>query len=76
MNKKLTRIGVQSGMLNYVDNETPPHYFIASWATTEELQDFAELILHECISICEEGESTQMTSSGAAQRIRTTFGIE
>jgi hypothetical protein len=40
MNDKLIRIGLQSGMLNYVDNETPRQYFIASWATEVELQEF------------------------------------
>lgn len=76
MNDRLIDFGIKSGMLNYVDNETPREYFIASWAKTEELQDFAELILRECIAICQDGISTQMTSSGAAERIRTTFGIK
>lgn len=76
MNDKLIRIGLQSGMLNYVDNETPRRYFLASWATEVELQDFAELIIQECINICENGTNTQMTSSGAAEQIKLTFGIE
>lgn len=76
MNDRLIDFGVQSGMLNYVDNETPRYYFVASNATIEELQNFAELIVRECIAICQDGISTQMTSSGAGERIRATFGIE
>jgi len=76
MNAKLVRIGLQSGMLNYVDNETPPEYFIASWATEVELQEFAELIVRECVTICESGSNTQMTSSGAAEKIRLLFDIK
>lgn len=37
---------------------------------------FAEMIIRQCIVICEEGASTQMTSPGAGERIRTTFGVE
>jgi|LauGreDrversion4_2_1035121.scaffolds.fasta_scaffold36002_8 hypothetical protein len=58
MNNKLVRIGLQSGMLNYVDNETPTHYFIASWATEVELQDFAELVARECIEVIRDMEKT------------------
>jgi len=34
---------------------------------------FANLILEECIKICEEGDKTQMTSKGAADRISLLF---
>ena len=37
---------------------------------------FAQLILLECIDICENGTSTQMTSSGAAGMIKQRFGID
>lgn len=58
MNAKLVRLGLQSGMLNYVDNETPPEYFIASWATEVELRDFMELVARECIDVIREVQNT------------------
>lgn len=40
------------------------------------LQEFADLIVNECIQICEEGTVTQTTSSGAAIMIKQRFGNE
>lgn len=70
------KFGSDSSMLNYVDLETPRHYFIADWANVCDLDMFADLIIKECIQICEEGESTQMTAGGAADKIRQHFGVE
>lgn len=40
------------------------------------LQEFADLIIRECIQICEEGTKTQTTSSGAAMMIKNRFGVK
>ena len=40
------------------------------------IEKFAELIVRECVGICESGASTQTTSSGAAQMIKQHFGVE
>ena len=56
MNKLIIKAGLDSGMLNYVDHETPRHYFLASWATEEDLEKFAELIIRECIAQLEIGK--------------------
>ena len=37
---------------------------------------FADLIIQECIDICERGGETQTTSQGAAVLIRQRFGIQ
>ena len=37
---------------------------------------FAELIVRECVQICEQGTATQTTSSGAASIIKQHFGVE
>jgi len=39
-------------------------------------EKFAELIVKECVGICESGTSTQTTSSGAAQMIKLHFEVE
>ena len=36
----------------------------------------AELVVKECIDICESGTSTQTTSGGAAILIKQKFGIK
>jgi len=50
MNEQLIKIGLESGMLNYVDNETPRHYFLSGHADEQDLAKFAELIVRECAS--------------------------
>ena len=37
--------------------------------------EFAKLIIRDCISICERGDSTQTTSAGAASQIRQKYNI-
>jgi hypothetical protein len=37
---------------------------------------FAELIVQECVQVCEQGTATQTTSSGAASMIKQHFGVE
>jgi len=39
-------------------------------------EQFAKLIVNECIDICEQGTATQTTSSGAASMIRQHFGMD
>ena len=39
------------------------------------LLNFAELIVRECVAICESGTPTQTTSGGAAEIIKLKFGI-
>jgi hypothetical protein len=53
MNEQLIKIGLESGMLNYVDNETPRHYFLSGHADKQDLEKFAELIVRECINVVE-----------------------
>ena len=42
----------------------------------EGLDLFAELIIKECLEICEAGTATQTTSSGAANLIKQKFNID
>jgi hypothetical protein len=53
MNERIIKLGLESGMLNYVDNETPRHYFLCGNADEECLVKFALLIVKECIAIVE-----------------------
>jgi hypothetical protein len=40
------------------------------------LKEFSDLIIKECIKICEDGTDTQTTSGGAAILIKQRFGIK
>ena len=53
MNPNIIKAGLDTGMLNYVDNETPRYIFINALALEEDLERFAELIIQECARIAE-----------------------
>jgi len=73
MNEQLIKIGLESGMLNYVDNETPRHYFLSGHADEQDLAKFAELIVKECADIATINQF-QWDSSGGY--VLKHFGIE
>ena len=50
MNEKIIKLGLDSGMLNYIDHETPRHYFLCGFANEQDLEKFAELIVRECLN--------------------------
>jgi len=54
MNEQIIKLGLDSGMLNYVDHETPRHYFLCGNADEECLEKFAELIVRTCIAKCDD----------------------
>jgi hypothetical protein len=64
MNKRIKELAIEARLLT-------------GWPVGEvEYQKFAELIVRECIEICLTGTDTQITSEGAAQKIRQYFGLE
>ena len=42
---------------------------------TRQLERFADLLIKECIAVCQSGTSTQTTGSGAADMIKQRFGL-
>ena len=42
---------------------------------TRQLERFADLLIKECIIICQAGNNTQTTSKGAADMIKQRFGL-
>jgi hypothetical protein len=75
MNDKLIQIGLDSGMLNYVDNETPRHYFLSGHADEQDLQKFAELIVQECVVIVADAVDHREPASTYVSKIKEHFGL-
>jgi hypothetical protein len=42
---------INSGLVNYIDNETPRHYFISAHADIKHIEEFVKLFLDECIEV-------------------------
>ena len=87
MNERIIKLGLESGMLNYVDNETPRHYFLCGNADEECLVKFAELIVRECANVIADNDlakdcGTIMMDSYAkgmrysAHLIKEHFGVK
>ena len=53
MNKKILKLALDAGVLNYVDLETPRHYFVSAHANEEDVEEFAKLIIQECAKIAD-----------------------
>lgn len=77
MNERIIELALEAGLLNYVDNETPRHYFIHAHADLEEVQRFADLIAQECAQICHDMPTIyKVDPSDCAAAIKEHFGIE
>ena len=50
MNIKLLKLALDAHLLNYVEHETPRHYFIDGYADIETVQEFAELLITAVLS--------------------------
>ena len=82
MNERIKQLAEQAGFMMWGDEAWNPGDVI-DWAARydDELEKFAELIVRECIDICEKGTATQTTSGGAAILIKAIlikqrFGVE
>jgi hypothetical protein len=76
MNQRIIKLGLESGMLNYVEHETPRHYFLCANADEECLAKFAELIVREC-GVALSPMLRDMVSRGQAyDLIKQHFGVE
>jgi hypothetical protein len=74
MNKRIIELGLKAHLLNYIDNETPPNYFVSGYADQQEVIDFAHSLIQECVSIAD--HSVENGKSIIGERIKQHFGIE
>jgi hypothetical protein len=47
MDDRFIKLALDAGLLNYVDHETPRHYFINGHADLEDVAKFAKLVILE-----------------------------
>jgi hypothetical protein len=71
MNERIRELAVKCGAWNQIYSNKE---FMVD--RTFNVEKFANLLLQECIQICEDGTDTQTTSGGAAILIKQRFGIE
>lgn len=76
MNPKFIELVDKAGFALWDDEDWRPKDAFVDWSSNydKELEKFYELIVEECVNICLNGMTTQMTSGGAAIRIRQHFG--
>ena len=74
MNERIIKLGLDSHMLNYIDNETPRRYFLSGHADEDDLQKFAELIVQECIDWCNAYASVDGTAQKIVESIKKDLG--
>jgi hypothetical protein len=73
MNERIIKLGLESGMLNYIDNETPRHYFLCGLADERCLEKFALLIVRECADIA---SINQHQYCSVGKYVLEHFGVE
>ena len=78
MNIKLLKLALDAHLLNYVEHETPRHYFIDGHADEETVQEFAELIVKECMLLCtcENPDPRDSIELQCSNRIKEHFGVK
>ena len=72
MNDRIIKLGLDSHMLNYIDNETPRSYFLSGHADEDDLKKFAELIIRECAEVAEDYDGAHYVGTAIKQH----FGIK
>ena len=76
MNQRIIKLGLDSGMLNYVDHETPRHYFLCGNADEECLKKFAKLIVLEVLNVQENLMANGHNAWHLHKPTKKHFGIE
>ena len=71
MNELIKQLALAAGLLNYVDHETPRHYFINGHAEQEDVEKFARIIVFECIKL-----AVFKGDKETAKAIKEHFGVE
>lgn len=72
MNDKILKLGIDTGVINYIDHETPRYYFVDARIEVEDLQRFAQAIVSACADIVTD---QQFGNPAAGIKIKQRFGV-
>jgi len=76
MNERIKELALDAGLLNYIDHETPRHYFINGHAEQEDVVKFAQLIIQECASLFPQQFTDEQYKRRIDKTIRKHFGLQ
>ena len=79
MNERIIKLALDAGLLNYVDNETPRHYWVRGSLEMEDIEKFALSIVNEILERVQP-EWSYMDSAPEFDKcraeIKKDFGVE
>jgi hypothetical protein len=71
MNKELIKFALEANLINYVEHETPRHYFVSANADIDNVMQFAKLIIEKCGEVTDDYVEHGIPSSA----LEEFFGI-
>jgi len=74
MNKDIIKFALEANLINYVEHETPRHYFISVDASLENVEKFAKLIIEECGDIADNYVDHGIPSSAIDKHFGVKYG--
>ena len=71
-NDRIIRLAIEAGVINYIDHETPRHYFVDGHADVGDIVRFAETIINICTDMVTD---QQFGNPSAGNKIKQRFGV-
>lgn len=71
-NDKILRLAIEAGVINYIDHETPRHYFVDVMVDVDDIVRFAESIVSACAEMV---TVQQFGNPTAGNKIKQRFGV-
>ena len=71
-NDRIVRLAIEAGVINYIDHETPRHYFVDPMVDVGDRVRFAETIINICTDMVTD---QQFGNPSAGNKIKQRFGV-
>ena len=75
MNDLIRKLALDAHLLNYIDLETPRHYFVSGSAEEDEVHDFAKLIIYDFLSELTNDDSLGDARIETIKRLAEKWGV-
>lgn len=77
MNEHIKFLAEKAGFIFWSSEEWKPENAEIDWSSdySDEFQKFIELMVKDCIEVCNNGTTTQTTSSGVATILKLRYGV-